>query len=327
MAHLAQHGHSRAGLQPAASPGEKRREGEGFVAHASGIPLALASTTMAPTVVRFALLGSLLASACGGVARDSLYQGEEGTGGSGANGGDPGDGATAGVGGKIHGGGGSGTGGKVGGTGGKVGNGAVTGAGGKVGGGGFVGTGGATGIAGTSGGCCAAAAVCNPGDVQVAGPFFCPPDTSCYQVSVCCSTIWCRRDPTCTLQGAPCQPGEAQIGNNTTCPKGGTCYQRAICGNVVTCFASSAQDAGASADAGCSGPPPRGVHYVSTSLQKCAVIDYACPAGTTGYGDSCGCGCQQNSNCPDYVNCQPGPGPTSALCADNSICPYSIRAL
>src|SRR5882672_9866807 len=119
MAHLAQVGAFHARLQAAASPREKRRDGEGFMAHANGIPLALPSTTMVPIVVRFALLGSLLASACGGVALDSFGEGDAGTGGSGANGGHPG-GAAPGAGGKM--GGGAGAGGKLGGTGGKVGN-------------------------------------------------------------------------------------------------------------------------------------------------------------------------------------------------------------
>jgi hypothetical protein len=263
---------------------------------------------MFPSTLRLALFSSLLVAACGGVAIERSNEGDAGTGGAAANGGHPSGAAPS--------------------TGGKVGGGAVTGAGGKVGAGGvpgaggFVGKGGAIGVAG--GPCCNAKAVCKPGDTEVASPFFCPPGTSCYEVSMCCQNILCRSDPTCTGV-APCYPGEIQLGDNASCPNGGTCYLHLVCGKPVTCFVPF-QDAGTPA---CSGTPPRGVHYVSTSLEKCKLIDYACPAGTMGYSDQCGCGCVQSASCPDYVNCAPmiPPAPTNPLCADSTKCPYSVRAL
>ncbi|MEZ4374405.1 MAG: hypothetical protein R3B07_26525 [Polyangiaceae bacterium] len=49
-----------------------------------------------------------------------------------------------------------------------------------------------------------------------------------------------------------------------------------------------------------------GVSYVAKSPQECAVIDYACPANTEGWGDDCGCGCRQNPDCAETYDCRNG---------------------
>ena len=61
--------------------------------------------------------------------------------------------------------------------------------------------------------------------------------------------------------------------------------------------------------------------YVSTDPAQCQVIDFACPPNTTGFENSCGCGCQQDLSCPEFFNCQPPAG-----CDVQQImatCPYS----
>jgi hypothetical protein len=44
-------------------------------------------------------------------------------------------------------------------------------------------------------------------------------------------------------------------------------------------------------------------NYVSTSPTECMLIDYACPTNSAGFGNACGCGCEQNRNCPEYFYC------------------------
>jgi hypothetical protein len=270
-------------------------------------------------VLRIAFFASLVASACGGVAYDGLNDGDAGTGGYayGGQGAAPGTGGkSGGTGGRVVGAGGKVTGGGKGGSGNIAGY--ESGPGGSIGIAGYYGAGGLAGTGGAA--CCKAIPTCNPGDQQLAGA--CPPDASCYAVTACCTTAWCRHDSTCTPKVSPCLPNDKQIFGS--CPAGRSCYQRMVCGSVATCLSGALADGGT-----CGGPAPRGVHYVSTSLEKCALIDYACPSGTTGYSDACGCGCRQPDTCPDYVNCQPtpAPGPMNPLCAANGPCPYSIRAL
>jgi hypothetical protein len=68
-------------------------------------------------------------------------------------------------------------------------------------------------------------------------------------------------------------------------------------------------------------------HYVSTDPKQCMLIDYVCPQQTTQFGNQCGCGCEQDSSCPRYVDCMPGPSVSDPLCAADSRCPYTVRAL
>lgn len=64
-------------------------------------------------------------------------------------------------------------------------------------------------------------------------------------------------------------------------------------------------------------------HYVATDLQTCAVIDFGCPDHTTGFENQCGCGCQQELSCPQWLDCTP-----PANCAELvKKCPYSGVAL
>ena len=61
--------------------------------------------------------------------------------------------------------------------------------------------------------------------------------------------------------------------------------------------------------------------YVATSTAECAVIDYSCPDNTTGFENSCGCGCEQSSACAESYNCTP---PNNCNVPQIMIdCPYS----
>ena len=41
--------------------------------------------------------------------------------------------------------------------------------------------------------------------------------------------------------------------------------------------------------------------------------------------NECGCGCEQDESCPEYVDCQPGSG-GDPLCTDTETRPYTVRA-
>ncbi len=62
--------------------------------------------------------------------------------------------------------------------------------------------------------------------------------------------------------------------------------------------------------------------YVGNSPAQCAVIRFACEPGTTYFSNACGCGCQQPSDCPSFINCMPGPRPTNCA-AERARCPYT----
>ncbi|HEX7670465.1 MAG TPA: hypothetical protein VF395_12810, partial [Polyangiaceae bacterium] len=70
-------------------------------------------------------------------------------------------------------------------------------------------------------------------------------------------------------------------------------------------------------------------NYVGHSPGQCAVIDYGCPINTTGFGNPCGCGCEQPRGCPQWVDCMPTNGPVNPYCTDagRAQCPYTQRAL
>lgn len=52
--------------------------------------------------------------------------------------------------------------------------------------------------------------------------------------------------------------------------------------------------------------------YVSTDPMECQVIDFACPEGTLGFQNACGCGCAQSLDACDPV-----------MCMAPAQCPYS----
>lgn len=64
--------------------------------------------------------------------------------------------------------------------------------------------------------------------------------------------------------------------------------------------------------------------YVAKSPDECAVIDYVCQKNTTGFSNACGCGCEQDESCPQYIDCMP-PAPNCE--ADHEKCPFSMLAM
>jgi hypothetical protein len=56
--------------------------------------------------------------------------------------------------------------------------------------------------------------------------------------------------------------------------------------------------------------------------ETCMRIRYACDTNTTPFSNSCGCGCEQDSTCPEWINCMPGPGVTDCA-AERARCPLS----
>jgi hypothetical protein len=69
-------------------------------------------------------------------------------------------------------------------------------------------------------------------------------------------------------------------------------------------------------------------NYVSLDTGACFVIFYGCPAFTDMFTNECGCGCEQRSSCPEWVNCEPGSSPRDPLCAmaPDDPCPFTERA-
>jgi len=60
-------------------------------------------------------------------------------------------------------------------------------------------------------------------------------------------------------------------------------------------------------------------HYVATDVNTCAVMKYSCQPKTQHFSNECGCGCEQDAACPEWINCMP-PTDCSQLRSD---CPYS----
>jgi len=175
---------------------------------------------------------------------------------------------------------------------------------------------GGAGSGGATGGCCLAIAICDDGDRELKDGEVCNPDAGCYTRTICCSTIRCVRDtPQCDAIPT-CDPGDKQIMGE--CPPSLQCYSRSLCGNTVNCV-----------DTACDPATEHNRKYVATSPEKCALIDFSCPANTQYFGNDCGCGCEQDSSCPEFVNCQPriDDVPLSPLCSDKLTCPYTQRPI
>lgn len=63
--------------------------------------------------------------------------------------------------------------------------------------------------------------------------------------------------------------------------------------------------------------------YALLDEQKCWAAKIICPAGTAFFTNSCGCGCEQDTSCPEVLDCEP-PVDCTALRME---CPYSDVAL
>jgi hypothetical protein len=229
----------------------------------------------------------------GGSTGGSSAGGSGGSGGtSGGSGGTAGasTGGSAGSGGSaVTGGSGGASGGTTGGTGGgKAGAGGASGGSTGGTGGGKAGAG-SGGVAGSEA-CCLAFPTCGPGEREVQSEADCALIPMCHAVSLCCSTIYC----------AVLTPGSG--GSSGAAGSGGKG------GGSAECDPESEHDR----------------DYIGESPAECAVILYACPDHTTAFGNECGCGCEQEESCPEFVDCMPGGNPNPGCSTEErERCPYT----
>jgi hypothetical protein len=242
---------------------------------------------------RIAVLSVItLAWACGGQSLAAPDDGEGGTGGAGTGGTSAG-GTTGGtgVGGTTGGTGVGGTGATTGGTG-------VGGTGATTGGTGVGGTGvGGTAAAGSGGvgGSCLAFPACADGQIQVPGPEYCVAGAPCEQHSICGTTIWCTVEATC--DAIPVCDAEDMLVMGP-CPPDDSCYTQSVCGTTIWCLDRCNPDT---------------EHNREYLLKECAPGDgWLCPANTQSFVNECGCGCEQDPNCPPTFYCQRAPVPDEA---------------
>jgi hypothetical protein len=195
----------------------------------------------------------------------------------------------------------------------------VIGGGGTIGAGGLIASGGrpaAGGVVGSGGG---------PIDCSRIG---CGPPTVCGEpCGAPCGCCPCADG--LTSGGALCKggcyvpltdAGAGCIQNGITYPVGSS-YPAGDGCNTCSCTGAGP---GACTKMACACDPVAEAHrrnYVGLGTQ-CSFIRYACKAPTTSFSNACGCGCEQDPSCPDWINCMPSPG--APPCADlQAKCPYS----
>ncbi len=188
--------------------------------------------------------------------------------------------------------------------------------GGNQGVGGKAATGGSAAATGGAMICCNAMPVCGATEQQVASQADCPTGVECSSRTICCTTIWCAKVSVQCTAIPVCDSGDTQV--QGTCPPSASCYERTTCGSTILCKY---------ADGKCDPSVEFNRNYVATDPKQCMVIDYICPSQTSMFSNDCGCGCEQDSTCPRYVDCMPGPSVSNPLCAADGRCPYTIRAL
>ena len=135
-----------------------------------------------------------------------------------------------------------------------------------------------------------------------------------------CNTCYCTDGQFSSTLAAcyTCQQGSTSYLAGDTFPSTDGC-------NTCTCEASG-QIACTEKACVCNPSTEWSKKYLSTDPKTCAAADFACPTNTKLFGNDCGCGCQQDPYCPEWIDCMPGPQTTS--CADQMAkCPYSKVAL
>lgn len=95
------------------------------------------------------------------------------------------------------------------------------------------------------------------------------------------------------------------------------------CGQYCDCIFDGTFDCGYDAPCVCNPNEEWWRSYVATDPDQCDLIDYLCPANTGGFSNECGCGCEQDANCPEWLDCEPPTDCSSLMAA----CPYSKVAL
>ncbi|MCA9520158.1 MAG: hypothetical protein KC609_04275 [Myxococcales bacterium] len=62
--------------------------------------------------------------------------------------------------------------------------------------------------------------------------------------------------------------------------------------------------------------------YVGGSPEQCQVIKFVCAPGASYFANDCGCGCEQPKECPQWLNCMPGP---DAGCSQDEIAAFKAK--
>jgi len=110
------------------------------------------------------------------------------------------------------------------------------------------------------------------------------------------------------------------------CPIGRDCYMSyAGCTETRCARPISANDSGVEgSDAAVCNPASENnrLYFVRSSCESSQI---ACPTYTSYFANVCGCGCEQDSVCPPYVDCASASGIRDPLCSDMGPCPYSVR--
>jgi hypothetical protein len=136
---------------------------------------------------------------------------------------------------------------------------------------------------------------------------------------VCCNAI-----PTCG-------PGEREVSNATDCSLIPMCHEVSLCCTTIHCAVLTPGSGGSGGAGGGSGAcepesePDR--DYVGESPAACMVIRFECPEHTEMFANDCGCGCEQDASCPDFVDCMPGSEPKPGCSQEErERCPYTVIA-
>jgi hypothetical protein len=121
-----------------------------------------------------------------------------------------------------------------------------------------------------------------------------------------CTKIACA--PTCTYAGVVYQIGDefASLDGCNKC----SCTESGVSCTELPCACDPAKEWWRD--------------YIGSSPQQCALIDFACPPNTIGFQNACGCGCEQDASCPQFIDCMP-PAPNCEAMKEK--CPYSGVAL
>ncbi len=127
------------------------------------------------------------------------------------------------------------------------------------------------------------------------------------------------------LRVAQCNAGTCALVEPTAIACGGFTTNPHACPAGYVCKKDGVpMDVPGKCVAGCDESKEPNRKYVAHSPEQCKLVRYACEPGTVGFSNDCGCGCEQPSDCPTFINCMPGPGDTATTCATlRAKCPYT----
>ena len=149
------------------------------------------------------------------------------------------------------------------------------------------------------------------GEVYVVGEMFIDVD-GCNECvcasdgSVGCTDMICPVDMVCSYDGEIHEPGDSFPSvdgcNKCTCNADGS----------VSCTEEACE---------CNIAADWWRQYMSEDPGECRFLDYACPGDTFEFVNDCGCGCEQDAECPEWFDCA---DPDSCdLSLIEKTCPFS----